>query len=101
MNCVIVKIKKARSGTGNVVTSVTIPKPIAEALERVGVKAFDFELTEEGVVLRPVSLDDANERLPAWLRPAEAPSDGPSTTEKQRESSRRATRTAAARTASA
>lgn len=62
----VVKLKRARSGTGGTVTSLGVPKEIADALELVNVDMFKVELTEDGILFRPMT--SAPEIVkPTWL----------------------------------
>lgn len=89
-----VKVRRALSGTGYTVTQITIPKEIADDLEAAHVEEFDVEVTDEGVLLRPIVAGAPRAPRPQWLRPPGASDEGPS-------NARRATRTDAARAASA
>lgn len=95
----VVKVRRARSGTGGVVSSVTIPKGLADDLAAAGIVAFEVELTDDGVLLRPVAGGRASSAArPAWLEPS-ASADGDSG--ETGGNSRRATRADKARTATA
>lgn len=89
----VVKLRRNRSGSGGFLTTLTVPRDLADSLAAVGVEAFTVALVEEGILLRPVTVVDApEETLPAWLTPrAESPESPPN--------ARRATRTDKARTA--
>lgn len=55
------------AGSPNSQLSLTVPVPVARLLqEKVG-KPFACELTDEGILFRPVDVDDDPEP-PPWLR---------------------------------
>jgi hypothetical protein len=47
--------------------TITVPAPVARAIVDAGIKVFTVELTEEGVLYRPVLTGPDDRPLPTWL----------------------------------
>jgi hypothetical protein len=45
----------------------TVPAPVARAIVDAGIKIFTVELTDEGVLYRPVLTGPDDRPLPTWL----------------------------------
>jgi hypothetical protein len=67
----VLRIQHKPSGPGGKFTTytLTLPTPMAELLEANGVSMFTVELTEDGVLYRPVVLQAPQMTpLPSWLK---------------------------------
>lgn len=69
----VYKLRSQPSGPGGAFRSHTIgvPEEIARVIQATGIEHFAVEMTEDGILYRPVTLEKPTPALPSWARPRE------------------------------
>lgn len=66
-----VKMRAAKTGSagGGKAYMLTVPSELARVIEKAGIDTFEVDVTEEGIVYRPVdSVPDPVIEVPEWLK---------------------------------
>lgn len=69
----VVRLGTRTSGGGGRSATLGVPKAIADELRAANIDTFSIELTEEGILFRPVDGDSSGVERPSWLKPRAAP----------------------------